>query len=196
MNNNRPTIDFADKQTAQEYAVAANSRVLKPGHQEILTRVAAGEVVDAYALNAALTEAMSSASTRLGQSMARRGLTKKIRHLAHIVQAILENHADGLPAYAGGDRSRKIEELQAERTSLLQAASDERRRLCAEIDSLKEGLAVATSEIDTLIENKVQTFGNAQAEHERVLAYVERTLLDDEGRAQLRGFIDGRASAK
>lgn len=207
----RPTVDFgADARgTARAYAVAANSRVLPPPAQKLLKQAAQGAKVDAYDLNDALTHAMRSASTRLGQSMARRELTRKIAHLAHITQAVLEAHADGLPVYDDqGVRSRKIEEqgraldhaaevnqaltrdltlARDERALLTQAASDERRRLCAEIDRLaKEAGALQ------------RTVEQATKDRERWLAatYYAIDLTDAETGARVRGYIDGWNEAK
>lgn len=152
----RPLIDFSgdSRATVREYAAELKSRVLDAEHNTRLQNVADGQQVDAYDLNATLMAAMSLCATRAGQSMARREWTKRVRALAHIVQPVLENHADTLPAYAPGDRSRRIEtlegdlehqkqrviDLEDERSTLTQAASDERRRLCAEIDAARAAM--------------------------------------------------------
>lgn len=156
----RPLIDFSgdSRETARSYAKVADSKVLKPASRKVLQAAARGEQVDAYALNEAVTDAMRSTATRCGQSMQRRALATKVAHLGHIVQAVIESHADDLPAYVTGERSRLVEELRreiahstevnqsltrdltalrGERATLTQAASDERRRLVAEIESLK-----------------------------------------------------------
>lgn len=129
----RPALTLT-KETSRRYAADADSKVLDGATREILQKAAAGEPVDAYAFNAALTHAMSAAATRFGQSPARRRLTSKIRHLAYIAQAVIENHADNLPAYEQGERSRLVKELRGEISTLTMAASAERRRLCREID--------------------------------------------------------------
>lgn len=112
----RPTIDFGtdSRETAREYAAAADSRVLPDEVRPVLQAAARGEVVDAYDLNLALHHAMSSASTRLGQSMARRTLTSKIRHLVYIVNGVIQNHIDEVPVYEGGPRSPRIHALEIE----------------------------------------------------------------------------------
>lgn len=116
MTTNRPTIDFSgpSRQTAREYAEAANTFLLRGASQADLKAVSLGLQVDAYNLNEALLDAMRAATTRIGNSPGRRELARKIAYLGHITQAVLEAHADGLPAYAEGDRSRKIEELKTE----------------------------------------------------------------------------------
>lgn len=142
----RPLIDFSgdSRATAREYAEAANSRVLKPESQADLKAVALGMQVDAYDLNEAVLDAMRSASTRLGQSMARRDLTRKIAYLGHIVQAVLENHADGLPAYESGDRSRLVEAMKADRDNLqreLLAETERRKGAESTLEEVKATLA-------------------------------------------------------
>lgn len=110
----RATVDFSgpSRATARDYAGAAQSRILKSASNAVLKDAAFGYVVDAYDLNEALLDAMRSATTRLGQSMARRDLARKIAYLGHIVQAVLNNAADGLPAYDIGERSRLLEEVK------------------------------------------------------------------------------------
>lgn len=112
----RPMVEFSgsSRATAREYARAINSRVLVASSRVRLTNAAAGTPVDAYDLNEALMDAMRSTATRCGQSMARRALATKVAYLAHITQAVIDNHADGLPAYPEGERSRKVKALQAE----------------------------------------------------------------------------------
>jgi hypothetical protein len=149
----RPTIDFSgsSRSTAREYAKDANTRLLSSTQQAVLRQVAAGEEVDAYTLNEVLLAAMRASLTRHGASTQRRVTGRKIAYLGHITQAVLENHAQGLPAYEKGERSpalaaareevtryrEGLEEANRERGLLTQAASDERRRLCAEIDELR-----------------------------------------------------------
>lgn len=194
----RPAIDFSgdSRATAREYAKDANSKVLKADHRAILEEVRCGATVDAVALNEALVAAMRAATTRDGQSTARRERAKRIAHLHHITQAVLENAIDGLPAYEQGQRSRAVEdakrgilaakaeveaastklrEAAEERATLTQAASDERRRLVAEIDTLRSNLA--------------QTIREAN-EFEATLEYAKGFLLN-EARAKVEGFAYG-----
>ena len=111
----RPRIDFSgpSRETAREYARSLISRANRPDTQRQLELVAAGnEAVDAYDLNVALLDAMRRVGTRFGQSSQRSEHGKRAAYLGHIVQSVLANHADNLPAYAEGQRSRKIEELE------------------------------------------------------------------------------------
>lgn len=201
----RPLVHFDDEKAgrdrskAREAAGLAVSRILDAKHNDILQAAEAGESVDAYALNEAVTAAMRSATTRLGQSSGRRAMAKKFAHLAHIVQAVLENHADNLPGYEPGARSRITEEvkgalLEAKRevehagtvnqglTQDLTAARDQREHMAAEARSLRE-------EIDTVRDNLAQTIREAN-EFEAALAYA-KGFLDEETRARVEGFIEG-----
>jgi hypothetical protein len=143
----RPTIDFSteSRRTAREYAQAAMSRILEPQHNKILQQVVRGSAtVDAYALNEALTAAMRACATRFGQSMMRRDATRKVAYLAHITQAVLENHADGLPVYEPGARSRKIETLEGEVAALQRAG----------VQSLAADLVAERNRVADLIREK------------------------------------------
>jgi hypothetical protein len=214
----RPTVNFdgSSRATAREYAKAANSRVLTTASQNVLKRAALGGEVDAYALNEAVLDAMRSGATRLGQSMARRDLTRKIAYLGHIVQAVLENHADELPAYEPGARSRRVEELSRENshtasvnqslardlTTLKQAASDERRRLTQEIDDLRRqveteqgayaALKTAADDRDKILTDTVNDRDALAA----TLAYTLEMFTDEEEAAKARvlGFYDGAST--
>jgi len=205
----RPLVHFDDEKAARDRSKAraaarlAVSRILLDEDNEVLRAAADGESVDAYALNRAVLAAMRSASTRLGQSTGRRLMATEFAHLGHIVQAVLENHADNLPGYGPGERSRVLEEvretitsakreiehagavnqsltqdlaaLRQERSDLTQAASDERRRLCENIDTLRGNLS--------------QTIREAN-EFEAALAYA-KSMLTDEQAAQVEAFADG-----
>lgn len=204
----RPFIDFKFTRyaTAREYAREAQSRVLKPESNATLEAVALGLQVDAYDLNEAVLDAMRSAATRHGQSLARRGLATRIAHLGHIVQAVLENHADNLPAYQTGERSRAVEDAKEalreakstvdSLTSDLSAARQQRehmaaeaRDLRAEIDEAKLSLADRAQEITVLHDNLCQITSEAN-EFEAALAYA-KGFLDDEARARVDGFLEG-----
>jgi len=206
VEDGRPLVHFSDEKAgrdrskARAYAGHAVSRILEDRDNEVLRAAADGESVDAYDLNRAVLAAMRSASTRLGQSSGRRVMATEFAHLGHIVQAVLENHADNLPGYAPGERSRALAELKAEvasslaearreiehagtvnqsltqdLTTLKQAASDERRRLCGEIDTLRSNLS--------------QTIREAN-EFEATLAFV-RQFLTPEQVNQVTGFQHG-----
>jgi hypothetical protein len=127
----RPRIDFSlsSYETARKYASALVSRIHETRTNDALQAIEAGAKVDAYEILAVLPDAFSVIATRFGQSQDRREATKKARHLAHIANAVVQNHADGLPAYAEGDRSRAVEEA-------------------------KQALAVAKDEIDALVADR------------------------------------------
>ena len=211
-----PPVHFAaetggrDRSTAREACAEAVSRVLPPPANQILREAASGKSVDAYALNDAITKAIRSAATRHGQSTARREQAKRFAHVAHIVQAVLENHADNLPAYGPGERSRALADLKAEVASSLaearrevehagkvnqsltqdltaaraendllkQAASDERRRICGDLDTARANLA--------------QTIREAN-EFEAALEFVLLNFCSDEDRLKVEGFRLGFA---
>jgi hypothetical protein len=107
----RPLIRFddadVDRSTARRYAADIISRVNKPKTNEVMEAVA-------YDLAEACTDAMRHVATRFGQSMVRRREGEKVAHLAYIAHAVLANHADGLPVYEPGARSRRVEELSLE----------------------------------------------------------------------------------
>ena len=205
----RPTIDFSGdrRKLTREYAGTVNSRILDKEHRATLAHASNGGTVDAYALNAALTAAMSSCATRAGTSPARRELTKKVRHLAYITQAVIENHADGLPVYAEGDRSRLVEDLKTQ----VSVVENER-------EAYRSGMAEAQKAALTAIyelERTAEALGEAKGETERVLAiaaerdsiivglsedltrhvalreYVEDVLLNNEQRHAVAGFTYG-----
>lgn len=201
----RPLVHFDDTLAGRDRSKAraacseAISRVLSDAHNVLLGRASNGESVDAYALNEAITAAIRSAATRHGQSTARREQAKRFAHVAHIVQAILENHADNLPGYEPGARSRAIEEAkQALReakveidhsvevnqrlTQDLTAAREQREHMAAEARSLRE-------EIDTARANLAQTIREAN-EFEAALEYAKH-LLGPEGAKRVDDFANG-----
>jgi hypothetical protein len=115
-NTVRPNVDFSgpSRATAREYAAEAIGQKMDPASKALLRAAADGGEVDAYAFNGALTAAYRSGFTRCGSAHQRRDLQRKIGYLSHIVQAVLENHADGLPAYdSTAARSRKVKSLEA-----------------------------------------------------------------------------------
>lgn len=224
----RPMIDFSgpSRTTAREYAETLKSRINKPETNDLLHQIVNGGKVDAYDLNGVLADVFSGCATRGAQSPLRREHTKKARHIAHIVQAVLENHADSLPAYETGERSRKIEALTHERdliqseyvrdtsalrterdeaftkvaekcgeiSTLTLAASDERRRLCADIDNKQESINALYERIADL---KAESDA-MQADLDAAQAAIDWTVskgADDAQRAGLRNaydtFLDG-----
>ena len=224
----RPTVDFSDagpsRATARAYAEIIDSRVLQASSRAALQAAARGEQVDAYALNAAITDAMRSATTRCGQSASRRELATKVAYLGHITQAVLENHADSLPVYGKGERSRllaevkpalaaaqqeveaqteranqfrtRLERSEGERSQFLQAASDERRRLCAEIDEGNAALEEATANYEALqrvAERRDALLAEMVAENDRLLQIqgYALDLLPHDMRQRVLGYADG-----
>jgi hypothetical protein len=227
----RPTIDFSgsSRSTAREYAKDANTRLLSSSHQALLRSVGKGEEVDAYALNEALLSAMRATLTRHGASTQRRVTGRKIAYLAHITQAVLENHAQGLPAYETGERSRllaevkpalveaqkeveaqteranqfrtRLERSEGERAQFLQAASDERRRLCAEIDAGTEALEEANANFAAMArvaEQRDVLLAETVAERDRVAEVLDYALglLQHADKQRVLGFWDGRDESR
>jgi hypothetical protein len=117
----RPTVTLT-KDTSREYALRSNSRKIDEPLRRVLDAAAQGETVDAVEFRKAVTAALSLAATRAGQSMGRREFTKMARHLLYIADAVIDNHIDGLPAYAEGDRSRAVEAFKTEVTEAQRAA--------------------------------------------------------------------------
>lgn len=163
-------------QTSQVYAANATSRLLPEWANECLRVAAAGQEVDVVAFRKAATQALSMAATRAGQSLQRRKFTKEARHLIYWADAILDNHIAGLPVYEKGERSPKIAELRREIYDLTQAASDERRRLCAEIDSLKGEVDRAQRSESIEVERTTRLKEHANAEIDRLNEQIEDLL--------------------
>lgn len=180
----RPMIDFSDaerdRSQARQYAADLDSRVLKPENRAVLQAASRGEKVDAYDLNRAVTEGLSSCATRLGQSMARRELTRKGRHLGYIAQAVLENHADGLPGMEPGARSRKIETLEGQIAALEAAGRD----ALAQVEPLTARLDEERQARESLIaihNGRLKTLANErdEARDRAVKAEYAAELLDE-----------------
>lgn len=206
----RPLVHFDDEKAgrdrskAREFARDAVSKVLSDEDNEILAAAGAGESVDAYALNRAVLAAMRSATTRLGQSTARRSMASGFAHLGHIVQAVLENHADNLPGYEPGARSRLLDEagtalrearVEVERlTSVIdertsessEVIADLHRQIAALKDAGAERLPEVVADLTTARTNLSQTIREAN-EFEATLAYA-KSLLSDEDRLKVEGF--------
>jgi hypothetical protein len=218
MTDHKTTITAAlQHDVSKAYAEKATSRLLKAEHNEVLLRAAASEEVDVVLFRKAATAALSLAATRAGQSMARRDWTREARHLIYWADAIIDQHVEGLPVYEKGARSPRIAELEREvehagvvnqsltsdLTTLKQAASDERRRLCAEIDAGKAAYAkvveAANGEIDKFQERHNQDHKELQGlyleinEAHAALEYAFG-LLNDEQQSRLAGFRDGYAA--
>ena len=213
----RPLVHFDDEKAGRDRSKAREAARLaistankNPSTNVLLAQAADGRSVDAYALNAAVLDAMRSATTRHGQSMGRRNMAKQFAHLGHIVQAVLENHADNLPAYGEGERSRVVHEAKIElakarveidnvvealriqreeNTTLKQAASDERRRICGDLDDAKTALGFADQRISDLIREKTAI----EIEFEELQAAYNYAFsrLSDADQNRVAGFRDG-----
>jgi len=149
---------------------------------------------------------MSAAATRYGQSMQRRDLTRKVRHLAYIVQAVLTSHAYGLPVYESGQRSAKIEELKREvehagsvnqsLTRDLTEARETVRLLAAQVEEGKAALESEQVKHASTVDNLVTTDA-AWREAVEGLAQVRKVhsyafgLLSEVDQAKVKGFEDG-----
>lgn len=216
-------VDTIKADTGRRYALHARSRNLTTEQNNILTRAGNGHAVDVVAFRKAVTAALSLAATRAGQSMARREWTREARHLLYWADAIIDNHLAGLPTYEPGQRSPRIAELELEvehagvvnqsltsdLTTLKQAASDERRRLCAEIDDAKATVnrikVQANKAIDDANAEIKQVVEARRKDHEELSGlYLEVNsahaaleyafgLLNDEQQSRLAGFRDGYA---
>lgn len=150
----RPTIDLSNRATARSYASEILDVVggaAKYNTSVVLTDLVAGRAVDAYEVNEALLDAMRTVGRR---SSGRGPLGTKVAYLGHIVQAVLDNHADGLPAYADGERSRKVKSLE-----------EEKGRLVAQVERLERRVEVE--------EQNAEVARSAAADHE-----AERDVLD------------------
>lgn len=211
----RPLIDFSgsSRATARQYAYDLQSRVNKTETDQVLSQVAEGQQVDAYVLAEALLDAQRGCLTRFGQSLSRRRAGEKVAHLGYIAHGVLANHADSLPAYEQGERSRAVNSWREIATShqthieTLTAEAEERDRLLGEA---AEALAEARSEVEKgtefrqhandevtrlLLKLSEQTERAEQAERERdaaaaTISYVVEAL-DPEWQQRVIGYWDG-----
>lgn len=143
-------------ETSREYAFdSRSSKLLTDDQNAILSAAGRGEEVDVFEFRKAATAALSAASTRAGQSPARREFAKMARHLIYWADAILENHINGLPTYEPGERSPKIKALEKD----LRSANNEiaillgdKGRLEDEVSKLQAALSEARSELDKTVE--------------------------------------------
>lgn len=200
-----PTIDFSVDRyaTAREYAAGLSSRVNKDETNTVLDRIAEGHIVAAHDVIDILPDVFSGATTRISNSQGRRDQAKRIRHLAYIANAVVRNHAEGLPTYEPGERSPALRD-----------ANETIRRLEHEAESLKSHVGEATTEVEAATRRLM----SLQADYDRlngVLAnnqdllqdsIAERAVLQDtldyaigQGDEKLRhlvvGFEEGRRRA-
>lgn len=190
----RPTIDFSgsggltgtDRSTARAYAADLISRVNKATTNAVLDQVSSGsKAVDAYALAEAVLDATRGSLTRFGQSTARRRAGEKAAHLGYIAHAVLANHADALPVYADGERSRKVETLEGE-IAALQAAGTE---IIEARDAARQDAAVLRREVESL-KSSLSHVQTERLHGARVLVYA-REMLSDRQRSKIEGFSSG-----
>lgn len=200
------TVDFSgdSRATAREYAAALFSMTIPTEHRDTLMAVHNGRVVDALALNDALAYVFSANATRFGQSPARREANKKARYLHHIVQAVLANAVDGLPAYETGERSRLVEALKAEHDRLNEqyettqanftAVREERDDLRRTLDDIKASL----SEAGTILDANTEELSASRAENEALKRTLDfaASLLDATDTSRVNGFYEGFREAQ
>lgn len=224
----RPTIDFSgsgydhettvDRSTARAYAADLVSRVNKPETNRVLEEIAnSGTQVDAYLLAEAVLDAMRGVATRCGQSTMRRRMGEKAAHLGYIAHAVLASHADGLPVYERGDRSRRVEELRGERNAARAKASLLETDLRDALRTIKEQTAHQEESNETIrglvkenkaLAQKVEAWRTASldkvralvtqredltAERDEIAAVLAYALeqMDEAGRARVFGYWDG-----
>ena len=217
---NRPTIDFSttSRETARDYADSLISRVNKPETNAVLDEVRSGsEAVDAYALAEGLLDAMRHVSTRFGQSMQRRKYGERVAHLGYIAHGVLANHADGLPVYEPGERSRKakqweeiaishqgriadLEDEAAQQSQLLTEVHDTLHAAKRELDDSTRAFSDYKERADAEVTRLLQQVTEANAklsvvEAERdaaaaALSYVVERL-DEADRERVLGYWDG-----
>lgn len=203
----RPTIDFSgsSRATARQYAenILGIAKLVKS--KGILEDVAHGYVVDAYALNAALTAALRAGLNKGRSASDRKDFGREVAYLAHIVQAVLENHADQLPAYVAGQRSRRIEVLSSE-LDVVQGqaayATAKHNEVAEELLGVRQAAADYRTQADeeisrlmSLLEQRAAEVAEKQDVNESLTATVEyaRALLaaiDEVAAHQVSGFLD------
>lgn len=202
----RPTIDFSgsggltgtDRSTARAYAADLISRVNKGTTNAVLDQVASGsKEVDAYALAAAVLDATRGSLTRFGQSTARRRAGEKAAHLGYIAHSVLANHADALPAYADGERSRKIETLEGEIAALKVAGAhgiEVNQSLAADLTKAREEARALRREVESL--NRSVTHIQTQRIHNAKVLDYAKSLLTDANRTKVEGFVSGLSAGR
>lgn len=207
-----PLIGSLSNDTSKAYARKARSRKLLTEEQnEVLLAASEGKEFDVYAFRKAATAALSAASTRAGQSMARRQWASEARHLLYWADALIDNHRLALPVYVGGKRSPRIAELeaevaklQAEGTPEIAKALRDAKRTIDDLNATVERQAEAHRATLEILNQNGAAFQRlneekAQVEAERdilasVIAY-SLGLLTAEGQARLLGYWDGLEDA-
>lgn len=224
----RPTVDFSgdSRETAREYARSLKHRHNLPATNHVLTLVVEGDQVDAYELNSILPDALSSATRRGKTAVDRREVAKKARYLAHIVQGVLENHADNLPAYAEGDRSRAViaekaradegwatavkeqqraddaEALLVEVQPALVSANEEVERATERLDEAAKYREAADAEVTRLhtqikeIDDRLQEVVAERDAAAQVITYVVGLLDTAAEKERVLGYWDGALDSR
>lgn len=207
----RPTVRFDDRDvnrsTARSYANDLISRVNKPETNDVLSVVADGGEVDAYLLAEALLDASRHVATRFGQSMARRRAGEKVAHLGYIAHAVLQNHADTLPAYEPGARSLAVEEskralVQArEEVEAVTRALESRKREVEQVRvesqaKVQRIVGAANDEIDKIKAERdalAAELSVVKAEREAATLTIAHVVdrLDGEDKAGVLGYWEG-----
>lgn len=183
-------------ETSRQYAADSRSRKLLTDEQNLILELAfKGEEVDVYDFRKAATAALSAASTRAGQSPARREYAKRARHLIYWADALIDNHVKGLPVYEKGERSPKIKALEAETQDLQATIDADREQWKAEVSELRAALAEAKAELDKTVDTLRTTTKNADfVKHQHdiildVLHYASDRLKAEEA-GRLHGYWD------
>jgi hypothetical protein len=176
--------------TARLYAADANSRVLDEEHQKTLKAAAAGKEVDLRAFQKAVTQALSSAATRKGQSMARRDLTRKIRHLAYIADGALDAH---LAEVSRGGNVTVVSQRDHETEQALQDARREveahRAALAGERETYQRSTADLRDKLSRANTSRIAT----EILHRRTVAMLEyaRSIAGEVDRARIEAYGEG-----
>lgn len=167
-------------ETSRAYAARAWSSKLVPAHRDLLSNASQGEEVDVVAFRKAATAALSLASTRAGQSPARREYAKEARHLIYWADAIIDNHIAGLPPMEPGARSPKIREQEERIATLIKEKTDLEIAVAEE----KAGRLTAEEQVRTWDEALEAAQARAADEHsrasklERAVTVAERLIAD------------------
>lgn len=222
MTNTRPIIDFgsgkndATHRRLRSQAETANSRVLPKSSQKVLKTAARGGQVDAYDLLFAATDALQSAATRCGQSMARRAMAEQIRSLISVAERAILKHADAIAVASGDDgpitklrldlADAEHDRDEATQTIRVMGATHDRK-----VAALQSSLADAHAENDRL-RNRFTELSNDAEELRReidirfadALATKNRfskaldyatALLSYDLQQRVKGYLDGLGDA-
>lgn len=195
----RPRIDFSLPRysTARRYAGELKHPKLSGVDNDLLTQVSLGYMVDAYTLAEAVLAAARSAANRGRNAKDRNTLATKAGHLGHIAHSVIQNHADNLPAYAEGDRSRAVEDAKV----ALREAATEIDALTEQHETMKANLTAAREEAVELLRAERRQNARLRAklrdvEREEeiarvVMGQVATEFLTHAQREYVRGFSTG-----